>query len=157
MTPRMHLIAVGIILLVSLLGLFASGKLSFGPQQEQAAADPGQFLITVSATWGENCNDYIKNNNDNPRRDEKNIIISEQIPPVKKDNVLRRVAAMCDTRAACAFPVKQDILGPDPAPGCTKALVIDYRCGELGVTERITAYSGNQLALDCNSPSSVKQ
>lgn len=156
MTPRMHLIAVGIILLVALLGLLASRTISFGTPDD-VTDDPQQFLITVSATWGDNCNDYIKNNNDNPRRDDKNNIISGQIPLVKKDNVLRRVATMCDTRAACAFPVNQDILGPDPAPGCTKALVIDYRCGELGITQRITAYSGNQLALDCKTPPAANQ
>ena len=51
--------------------------------------------------------------------------------------------------------VKKDILGADPAPGCTKALVIDYRCGELGITQRITAYTGSQLSLDCKTAPTI--
>ena len=152
----MHLIAVGVILLISLIGLFASGMISFGGGDKTADNGPVEdVLITVGATWGENCNEYIQNTNANPPRDEKNNIIGEALSPVKRDNVLRRVASMCDTRAACAFPVKKDILGADPAPGCTKALVIDYRCGELGITQRITAYTGSQLSLDCKTAPTI--
>lgn len=155
MTPRMHLIAVGIILLLSLAGLFLSGKVGFGDKENVEAVSDQSFVITVSATWGENCNEYIQNNNDNPQRDEQNNIVSERLPLIKKDNVLRQVSSMCDTRAACSFPVKKDILGADPAPGCTKALVIEYRCGELGITQRTTAYSGSQLTLDCKTPANA--
>ncbi|MFO1241974.1 MAG: hypothetical protein U1E36_02045 [Rickettsiales bacterium] len=152
MSPRMHLIAVGVILLIALIGLFASGMISFGGADKADSNDSvDDVLITVGATWGENCNDYIESMNENPSRDEDGNILSEKMVPVKKDNVLRRVASMCDTRAACAFPVGTEILGPDPAPGCTKALIIDYRCGEMGATQRITAYSGSGLEISCKS------
>lgn len=146
MSPRMHLILVGVILVVTFVALVASGQIHFGkPGSEAEAAEDMAMLVTVSATWGENCNDYIASMSGANTYNHQ----AGALSPIKRDNVLRRVSTICDAKKACAFPINAEMLGPDPAPGCTKALTMDYRCSETGVTTRITAYTGSELSIDC--------
>ena len=158
MSPRIHLLLVGGILAVTLLALLATGQINFGkaPDARLAAADASAMLITVSATWGDNCNDYIQSMSNNPGSEDTASHVTATLLPVRHDNALRRVSTLCDAKASCSFPVTTDALGADPAPGCTKALTVDYRCGEMGVTSRLTAYSGSKLSLDCRPPATAQ-
>ena len=145
----MHLVLVGVILLVAFGGLVAGGQIRFGkPDPAAEAADAAAMLITVSATWGDNCNDYIASMSGSASSEVYHRPAGTLLP-VKRDNVLRRVSTICDAKRACAFPVTTEMLGADPAPGCTKALTVDYRCGEMGVTTRVTAYTGSEMNIDC--------
>lgn len=98
-------------------------------QEGLTAVGPGQLSI-VSGTYGGNCG-------------------------VARGNKTLALTAACGGKRTCAYRVDAAVLG-DPAYGCGKNYVAEWRCGGQGplytATAEAEAGRGSVLTLDCVSP-----
>ncbi len=65
-----------------------------------------------------------------------------------------RVVALCSGETTCEYRIDIGLLG-DPAPGCTKAHTVQYRCepgGPIHTARQSAESTGKLLFLDCASP-----
>jgi hypothetical protein len=94
----------------------------------------------VSATYGLNC---------------KGFPVPAPFPNLAAPgNVTRAVKRACDARQRCEFLVDTAKIG-DPANGCGKDFLVEYKCGETGPVKSAflppEAY-GKKVFLSCDPP-----
>lgn len=107
-----------------------------------APQDPNTNVIHVAeATYGASCKSFT------PETPRTNL--------VKDGNATAALAAACDAaKVTCAFPVDVIKLG-DPAPGCGKDFVANWRCGNDQKVHRFylsPEASGRTALLSCPAP-----
>jgi hypothetical protein len=98
-------------------------------------ADPDADLIKVTqATYGRNCQGYVPQ--------------LQRTFVVKAGNVTDAVSASCSVRhGLCTYVVDVNRLG-DPAPGCSKDMTVEWRCGsdQSPHTDHLNAEANTQTA-----------
>jgi len=115
----------------------ADGEAGFGRIVSLGCANPapssgsrprGGLITVVAATYGENCG-------------------------APSGNVTARLASACDGRPRCAYAVDYRIIG-DPAVGCGKTYVAEWRCGASPEVHRVDAPPeagfGSVVTLACD-------
>lgn len=147
---KFHALALGIICVVIIL-LY----LLIGPKAAGIAVDPNRptgdrYVRIVDATWGLNCNAEIARlrnlgtttvgEGDNQR----------PLEPVKPNNALYAVTALCEDKLACNIPATKEAMGLDPLAACYKDLVIGYRCFSIDRKWTRKVEQGTILTIDCN-------
>ncbi len=147
MNFKIHLVILSVILAAS---YFAYTILNAPPPPVavQTAAPISPYYITViRASWGLNClekaNNYSENTSPQPYADNST--------PIKEDNVLLRVSAICNGKPTCQIPLNSNALGADPMPNCSKTLQVDYRCFAVDRL-RIGKADSGVLGIDCETP-----
>jgi hypothetical protein len=97
---------------------------------EEAALPAKRTIAVVTASYGENCG-------------------------AKPGNSTGALAKACDGQPSCDYTVDYGVLG-DPAPGCAKTYVAEWRCGEGDLVRRQVlpgeAGLGSRLSLRCEGP-----
>jgi hypothetical protein len=68
-------------------------------------------------------------------------------------NVTSQLAAACNGRTTCSYTIDYRVLG-DPAPGCAKNYVAQWKCGTNPTVRSVTAPAeagfGSVVTLTCN-------
>ncbi len=146
MNLKLHLILTGFVLIVVFGMLMATGKLDGKKAPDSAPhnlADE-RFIQVISATWGKNCNAYLRNVAEEAKSENKK-------PPelVEENNALRIVSSLCNGKETCGFKVQPAVMGFDPAQRCRKKLNVQYRCFLTGLAKKATASDTQPLAIDC--------
>ena len=151
---KFHAIAIALICgVITVLYVFIGPKPA---KQEVVQSANGRTIKIVSATWGENCNAYMaqamEDQNAAPAEHDANgnVIPKPILKPVVTDNVLQKVAAVCDGKPMCEFFADVTTTGVDPLPSCYKRLVTSYRCFSF---DRLTSQDisrGETLKIDCS-------
>jgi hypothetical protein len=104
--------------------------------------DPNASVIhVVAGTYGEVCKNFV------PPPGQTNT--------VKFGNVTAALASACDkAKATCQFKVVVEQLG-DPAPGCEKDFIANWRCGDNQNPSRFylpPEANGRSVMLSCPAP-----
>jgi hypothetical protein len=95
----------------------------------------GPRIQVVAATWGQNCH-------------------------APYGNVTSYLQAACDYKSTCDYPVTHDTV-PDPAVGCGKTYVAEWRCDGDSTVHRATlprgADWGHIVRLTCEGPAAAER
>ena len=119
--------------------------------------DQTQYISISQASWGRNCDGQTAS-----------LTASEKIGitesgmdgteryMVPENNALPLVAEKCAKQTACDLTATVNALGFDPAPGCNKELLVQYRCFSYDVTrtKRLTYRASGRL--DCRTAPGAK-
>ncbi len=151
---KFHAIAITVICgLITLLYVIA------GPskQSEPTSAQGNYKINIVSATWGYNCNPFIKETMEARKQTglakdaEGKVIQGAPLKLVEHDNVLKQVAANCNGKSYCEVAANTELFGFDPHEGCFKELEVSYRCYDIDRLRVLKAEQAALLKLDCTS------
>jgi hypothetical protein len=151
---KFHAIAITVICgLITLLYVIA------GPsKQSEPTLAQGNYKITIiSATWGYNCNPFIKETMEARKQSaltkdaEGKVIQDAPLKLVERDNVLKQVAASCNEKPYCEVAANTELFGFDPHEGCFKELEVSYRCYDIDRLRTLKAEQAALIKLDCTS------
>ena len=156
---KFHIIAISIIcvLVVGLSQMMGSSH-SATPQGPERG---DRYVRVVSATWGLNCNPFIKEakrareTSALPKDDKGNVIPQEPLKEMALDNILNSAKTLCDGKIACEVMATSDALGLDPMASCFKKLNLNYRCFELDRLRTTETNQGDMLKIDCAPPAAT--
>lgn len=136
----------------------------FTPAPPPPAADPntvGDRAIEIySATWGMECNPYIKEQIDNqkaqplPKAGETADGHTQQ-QLVTRDNALMKVGELCNAKNTCTLMPTNETLGLSVLNSCGKKLEITYRCYSYDRLWPLTIGQGETKKIDCNEAPST--
>lgn len=156
------LIISGVILL--LYAYMQSSK----PAAVAASNQNTRSIEIVSATWGMNCNDLIKKENEKRLRyklrpqdleqlhpDDRPVSL-EPMPIVVTNNVLKQVGELCNGKEHCAFSASDMALKSEPVSSCFKHLVVSFRCFSFDRLWKLGVGQGDNFIIDCHAAESNK-
>lgn len=88
-------------------------------------------IDVISASYGQNCG-------------------------VKRGNVTHYISSACNGKTSCTYHIDHTKIG-DPAFGCAKNFVVDYRCGNERLQSAISPEaSGKNIDLECRETIHVR-
>lgn len=158
---RIHLTAVLVICtIVSVIFVFFAPK-NYGETPTGQTISGAPSIEVYSATWGENCNGELKKLVEAESRkplktDDKGMIIEgERTQLVKRDNVLAKVAELCNGKSQCDLSPTSELLGLEPFAPCLKNLDVRYRCFDFDRLRNKTITQGHNETIDCSSDSTA--
>ena len=152
--------------LTALCGVVSVAYYFVGPQQQPQVA-PGtvtgdRYIQIDSATWGEECNRYIKeaidarNSAPIPKDSTGKPLPQPELNMVTHDNVLPAVSNLCNGKLTCDVSPSSDWLGIEPMASCFKKLAIGYRCFAYDRLSTVSIDQHKNNTIDCspnaNSP-----
>lgn len=151
---RTHAIAIGSISVVITVLFFVMQPPKIAPQPDSSQVMGDRYITIYSATWGENCNQFIEQAAANPqplKTTAQGEIIPQQLPNrIVPDNVLQAVSNACNGKLTCRVTVNSATLGVEPLGTCFKELKLSYRCYTLDRLWPITLRQNDVLNIDCN-------
>ena len=145
---KFHALALSIIcaLIVVLYAFFA-------PEPPAPVQDPnmlGDRAIEIySASWGMECNSYIKDLMAAPRKDIKDEPL--KLEYAVKDNALMKVGEVCNGKNSCDVMATNELLELKILDTCSKKLDIAYRCYSYDRLWNLTINQGATKKIDCNA------
>lgn len=157
---KFHVIAISIIcgivfILYALIGPGAKKTVVIHQETDR-------FIQIYSATWGQNCNPYIAQENAFRQQLRLQPQRLEQLPPeerpdsldplpmVSHDNVLISVGERCNGQVTCSFDATSENVEHEPLASCFKHLKIDYRCFTVDRLRSVSLGQSETLTIDCN-------
>ncbi len=145
MNLKLHIIAssVILILLACALVFYNSSPLNTGGEPPSITED--RFVQIKSATWGQNCNGFLKDMQEQARKNNK----PSTLPLVRQDNALRVVSTLCNGKESCSFSLTEQAMGFDPAPSCAKTIEVEYRCFLTDLPHKISSEYSKSVYIDC--------
>lgn len=158
---KFHGIALAVICgLITIMYLILAPK-PVAPVDNTLRGD--RYIEIYSATWGQECNAYIRQiiaNPPAPQKDENGEIIKRpELKVVELNNVLPRVSEICNGRLECEIATNSETLGVEPLPSCFKRLEMSYRCFSYDRLWKRSIDQGKIEKIDCsanaNSPKST--
>ncbi len=145
MNLKFHLIISSVFLLL-ILGALLAYDLTQPRKGDDKGIMEDRFIQISDATWGENCNGYIKA----VREQAKQRSSSEPVPElVRKNNVLRTVSSYCNGHEICDIPAVASSFNVEAIPACDKILSVEYRCFVIDRVHKVTAEEGRTLTINC--------
>lgn len=147
MNLKLHILisAAFLALIFGALTLFSASKSGSG---EHVPITEDRYIQIKSATWGENCNDYILAKREEAKSKPRSE--TETLPdPVRRDNALRQVSSLCNGKESCVFSIHEKDLHFDPAPNCAKDIELEYRCFLTDLAHKVSGSYKNSLSIDC--------
>jgi len=145
MNLKLHLL-VSAVFLVLIFGALVYFSALTPQSQEPLPVTKDRFIQIKSATWGENCNDFIQTQRDRLKNSPADTPVPE---PVRKNNALRVVSSLCNGKETCQFTLAEESLGFDPAPQCDKNMELEYRCFLTDIAHSQPASYGESVYIDC--------
>ncbi len=126
------------------------------PGPSQVAGD--RFIQIYTASWGENCNSFIEQENLNRQQLRLQQKVANDtadaslkpLPRINSDNVLSVLGARCNGKLDCTFYVTSEELKIEPLASCFKQLVIGYRCFAYDRLWTHTINQGENITIDCH-------
>lgn len=119
-----------------------------------------------SATWGMECNAYIKDILERPKKltsiaqtsAEGNAAQPVPAQPdapkleyATKDNALIKVSELCNGKNTCELTPTNETLGLNILDTCGKKLDVSYRCYSYDRLWNLTIQQGDTKKIDCNA------
>lgn len=122
------------------------------PQPSVDGSQKSELLIEVySATWGLECNDYIREQSAAPlQRNEKGEIVPHvPVALVTENNVLPIVSEWCNGKLSCDVSANSKSLESEPIAACLKKLNIKYRCFSFDSLRSLVLEENQTGKIDC--------
>jgi hypothetical protein len=128
MSFKVHLVIVSCIILAV---YFAWQILNANTPAPAATENSNStYSITIAhASWGLNC--QYNGTSRTPATESDGFANSgtSQTNPLREDNILAKIAELCNGKLKCTIPNTSEALGADPAPACLdKEINVEYRC-----------------------------
>lgn len=151
---RFHVIALSSIIGLVVMVFAVSGKLSpKAPAQTQVEEEVytplGDKLVTVwEASWGLNCNDQFGGRRTFGSQNTQ----QRTTPAIPKNNVLEKVAELCNGKEICEFKANIETLGNvSSAMRCRPELDVMYRCFDFDRPWNVHFRHDNNVRIDCKN------
>lgn len=137
---RTHLIIIACIIAAVYFAWHIIDAAPPPPPPAAVEVDSPYSIAIAHASWGLNC-----------RRDENSDGFAADKTALREDNVLAALAERCNGKLRCDIPLTPETMGDTPTPGCTKQLVVEYRCFSFDRPWTVRASSG-KLSINCDRP-----